>query len=238
MLRPGYAVDPTRKFASEDDPMRCFTALSVSAILAFAGAGVANLVFTDAARAFPTPSVYPISWELDFKYETPKRIVVETPGSRLPKAFWYMTYVATNNTGKEQLFLPKFEMVTKDGRVFRSDLEASPSVYAAIARRERGKPLQPTLKLQGQILVGEDQAKYGVAIWEEPSPEPGSFSIFVGGLSGENTTLPGSDGKPLMDKDGNPIVLRKTKQIDFTVRGDELYAGDPIIKTGDSWVMR
>ena len=213
--------------------MRCFPALAVSATLAFAGAG-----YFSVAEAFPKPSVYPIAWELDFKYETPKRIVVEAPGSRLPKAYWYMTYVATNNTAKEQLFLPKFEMVTKDGRVFRSDREASPSVYAAIARRERGRPLQPTLKLQGQILVGEDQAKYGVAIWEEPSPEPGNFSIFVGGLSGENVTLNGSDGKPLTDKDGNPIVLRKTRQLDFTVRGDELYAGDPIEKTGDSWVMR
>ena len=213
--------------------MRCFPALAISAALAFAGAGLFNAV-----EAFPTPSVYPIAWELDFKYEVPKRIVVEAPGGRLPKAYWYMTYVATNNTPKEQLFLPKFEMVTKDGRVFRSDTEASPSVYATIARRERAKPLQPTLKLQGQILVGEDQAKYGVAIWEEPNPEPGSFSIFVSGLSGENVPLPGSDGKPMMDKDGNPIVLRKTRQLDFTVRGDELYAGDPIEKTADTWVMR
>lgn len=213
--------------------MRSFRALSVCAILTFAGAGVFNAV-----QAFPTPSVYPIAWELDFKYETPKRIVVEAPGSRLPKAYWYLTYVATNKTDKEQLFLPKFEMVTKDGRVFRSDTEASPSVYAAIARRERGKPLQPTLKLQGQILVGEDQAKYGVAIWQEPNPEPGSFSIFVGGLSGENVPLPDSNGKPVTDKDGQPIVLRKTRQLDFTVRGDELYAGDPIEKTGDTWVMR
>ena len=33
-------------------------------------------------------------------------------------------------------------------------------------------------------------------------------------------------------------MLRKTRQLDFTVRGDELYAGDPIDATGDTWVMR
>jgi hypothetical protein len=216
--------------------MRRIPALTCCAILSAAVAGVAS--FSSVAHAYPQPSLYPISWEIDFKYEEPKRIVVETPGGGLPKAYWYMTYVATNKTDKEQIFLPKFEMVTRDGRVFRSDVEASPAVFQAIARRERSRPIQPTLKLQGQILVGEDHAKYGVAIWQEPSPEQGSFSIFIAGLSGETAALTDGDGKPLTDKDGNAIVLRKTRQLDFTVRGDELYAGDPIVKTGDTWVMR
>lgn len=217
--------------------MRWISALTCCAIVS--AAAVAGLVTgPSVAFAYPKPSLYPVSWEIDFQYETPRRIVVETPGGGLPKAYWYLTYVATNKTDREQIFLPKFEMVTRDGRVFRSDLEASPAVFQAIARRERSRPLQPTLKLQGQILVGEDHAKYGVAIWQEPSPEQGSFSIFVGGLSGETAALTDDAGKPLTNADGSPIVLRKTRQLDFTVRGDELYAGDPILKTGDSWVMR
>jgi hypothetical protein len=193
---------------------------------------------SEAPARFPQPSVYPIAWELDFKYEMPRRIVVEIPGQTAPKAFWYMTYVATNNTSQEQIFLPKFEMLTKNGAVVRSDRETSPAVFEAIARRERSKPLQPSLKLQGQIRVGEDQAKFGVAIWEEVEARPGSFTIFVTGLSGETAPLTDSAGKPMLDKDNNPISLLKTRQLDFTVRGDELYAGDPIEKTGDTWVMR
>ena len=200
-------------------------------------ASVATFTSTAPAR-YPQPSVYPIAWELDFKYETPRRIVVEIPGQAAPKAFWYMTYVATNNTDQEQIFLPKFEMLTKTGQIVRSNRETSPAVFEAIARRERSKPLQPSLKLQGTILVGEDQAKYGVAVWEEVEARPGSFTIFVNGLSGETAPLTDSTGKPMMDKDNQPITLRKSRQLDYTVRGDELYAGDPIEKTGDTWVMR
>ena len=212
--------------------MRLMPILACAMIVTAAG------LTSTAPALFPKPSLYPIAWELDFKYETPRRIVVEIPGQSAPKAFWYMTYVATNNTDQEQIFLPKFEWVTKTGQILRSDREASAAVFEAIARRERTKPLQPALKLQGQILVGEDQAKYGVAIWEEIDPRPGSFNIFVTGLSGETAPLTNSAGEPMKDKDGNTIVLRKTRQLDFTVRGDELYGGDPIVKTGDTWVMR
>ncbi len=193
---------------------------------------------TFAPALYPQPSVYPITWELEFKYETPRRIVIEVPGQASPKAYWYMTYVATNNTTEEQVFLPTFELVTKSGKVVRSDTEASKSVFDAIAQRERSKPLQSSLDLQGRILVGEDQAKYGVAIWEEPEAELGTISVYVAGLSGETAVLKDSQDKPIVDKDGKPLVLRKTLQITYTVRGDELYANDAVVKTGESWVMR
>lgn len=200
---------------------------------------LATATFTTPAPArYPQPSLYPVTWELSFKYDNIRRIVVEVPGEKSPKAYWYMTYVATNNTSEEQVFLPTFEMVTKSGKVVSANNERSRSVFDAVAARERSKPLQGDLQLQGRILVGEDQAKYGVAIWEEPEAELGSVSIYVSGLSGEISPLTDSAGKPMLDKDGKPIVLRKTLQVDYTVRGDELYANDTVVKTGESWVMR
>lgn len=199
----------------------------------------AAVAMTSIAPArFPEPSPYPTSWELTFKHDTPRRIVIEIPGHGSPKAYWYMTYTATNNTTEEQIFLPTFELVTKEGKVIRSDTEQSSVVFDSVAQRERSKPLQSALDLQGRILIGEDQAKYGVAIWEEPEAELGSFSIYVSGLSGETAVLKDSQEKPIADKDGKPITLRKTLKIDYTVRGDELYANDAIISNGESWVMR
>lgn len=219
--------------------MRLISRLTVVAAGALLAVGALTLCPSiPHANAYPEPSVYPISWELDFTFELPKRIVVEIPGGAAPKAYWYMIYVATNNTDRDQVFLPTFDLLTKEGRVIKSDMETSAAVFNAIAQRESKWPLKSALENAGMILVGEDQAKYGVAIWEEPSNEPGMFSVFVSGLSGETTPLTDSEGNEIKDKDGNVIMLRKTLQLDFNVRGDELYAGDPIDKTGEKWVMR
>jgi hypothetical protein len=192
-----------------------------------------------APARYPEPAVSPRSWDLDFVYQTPRRIVVEVPGESVPRAFWYMTYVATNNTGQDRPYLPSFELLTSDGRLIRSDLELSPSVFEAIARRQSRMPLEPALALAGTILQGEDYAKYSVAIWPEPMIEMGSFTVFVSGLSGEATTLSNADGSPTLDDSGRPIVLRKTRKLDFTVKGDENFAqNDPVLLTGDAWVMR
>src|SRR6476620_346843 len=141
---------------------------------------------TTAPSDYPKPSLYPISWELKFEHKMPKRIVVDVPGSSAPSAYWYMTYGVTNNTDKEQLFLPYFEMLTRSGKVIRSDNGVPARVFDAIKQRENNRYLQPGPKVAGELRVGEDQAKEGVAIWPEPEPRMGTFSIFVGSLSGES----------------------------------------------------
>src|SRR5205809_7519984 len=82
---------------------------------------VLTLALVSRSEAYPKPSVYPITWELKFEHSLPKRIVMQTDGSNVPQAFWYMTYTVTNETRQEQLFLPHFELVTKEGRIVRSD---------------------------------------------------------------------------------------------------------------------
>jgi hypothetical protein len=191
------------------------------------------------ASGYPEPSKYPVSWELKFEYDTPRRIVVEIPGSAVPKAYWYMTYTVTNKTDKEQDFLPVFTLVTKDGKVIRSDKGVSKAVFDKIKARSGNKLLETPIKVADTILVGDDEAKDGVAIWEEADAEMGSFSIFIGGLSGESTPVNDSKGEPILNKDGKPIILFKTLQLDYTVSGDEVFPGiDPIDKTHQRWVMR
>jgi hypothetical protein len=67
----------------------------------------------------------------------------------------------------------------------------------------------------------------------------GTFSIYVGGLSGESVMLKDEKGEAVKDKDGKPVILRKTLEITYQVRGDEMYPGeDPIVPKGEQWVMR
>jgi hypothetical protein len=198
------------------------------------------LCFLPLTRAdYPKPSPYPISWQLNFTHEIPKRVVVEVAGRSAPVAYWYMTYTVTNNTDQERTFLPIFEMVTHEGKVIRSDKDIPKVVFDTIKKREKKEFLEPWTKIGGELLLGEDQTKDGVAIWEEPMPRMGKFTIYVGGLSGEHVQMKDDQGNVMKDKNGEPLILRKTLKLDFHIRGDEVYPGeDEVDPLPEEWVMR
>jgi hypothetical protein len=182
------------------------------------------------AEPFPKPAPYPKSWELKFDHGKPKRVVVTSPKG-IAQAYWYMTYTVTNSTDQEQLFLPAFELVTEDGRVVRNDVNIPGGVFAVIKKQEGQRFLEPAELIGGKLRIGPDQAKDGVAIWPEPSAEMGNFQIYVSGLSGETATI--------KDAQGKPVILRKTLQLNFLIRGDEVYPGeDEVNENPQEWVMR
>jgi hypothetical protein len=208
-----------------------------------AALGLSPMVFTASAfggpTTYPSPSIYPISWELQFDHDLPKRIVVETPDSNVPSAYWYMKYTVTNKTDKEQIFLPHFDMVSRTGQVIRSDFNIPEKVFDEIKLREGDQFLEPFTKVGGEIRLGEDEAKDGVAIWKEPDPRMGNFIIFVGGLSGEAVQMKDDSGQPMKDADGNPIILRKTLQLNYLIRGDDVYPGQEDVNVkSEEEVMR
>ena len=208
---------------------------------------------TARAADYPEPSPYPISWELGFQHDTPKRVVVKVPGKG-NRAYWYMTYTVSNKTDEDRMFLPVFEMVTKDGTVHRSNnKDVPPHVFDEIKRRERAKYpfLEPHGKVVGVLRVGDDQAKDGVAIWAEPMAEMGNFAIYVSGLSGEIVTMKMVNGVPVKVKpettaidlkgvaEKDIIHLRKSLQLNYVIYGDEVYPGlDEVNVRPEAWVMR
>ncbi len=213
--------------------MRYLTPMLVLGLLLLAQAAE-----RDGAGSFPQPSPYPITWELKFTHGAPKRIVVELPG-QAPQAFWYMTYSVTNTTDEPRTFLPVFEMVTNDGQVIRSDRNVPYKVFTEIKAREKSKYLEHFTQIGGEVRIGEDEARDGVAIWKEPMPEMGSFSIFLTGLSGEIARLKDAEGNDLKNAKGETIILRKTLQMNYYVRGDEVYPGrDDVNTRSEAWVMR
>ena len=194
----------------------------------------------------PEPSPYPTSWEFTFEHKEPRRIVVNVPGSRAPKAYWYMPYTVTNEGEESQDFIPQFEILTEEGKIHRALRNVPKQVFEAIKGRERNNLLLPPTRVGGELRVGVDQARDSVAVWEEPQRDMGTFRIFVGGLSGEFVELKDDDGKPLVDSKGEPIILRKTLQLTYHTKGDDVYPGEDPIYTGEGriganaskWVMR
>lgn len=188
---------------------------------------------------YPRPSIAPVAWQIDFDWRTPRRIVVQLPGQSAPKAYWYMIYTVTNNNDSELFFIPAIEMLMQDGRVIPANRNIPLAVFDAIQKRARGIDLVMPQDMVGDLLRGEDALRSSVAIWEEPSPEMGTFDIFVGGLSGEVAILKDSSGEPLKDAEGDLIRVRKTRQLRFKVRGDDRDKFDDVVNLVlDTWVMR
>jgi len=188
---------------------------------------------------FPKPSLYPISWELKFTHGLPRRIVVQAPCDNVPRAYWYVTYTVTNDSEQEQTFLPTFELLADDGRLIRSDTNIPAVVFNTIKAQEKKPLLEPFTTIAGEIRLGEDEARDGVAIFPEPTTRMGHFSIFVSGLSGEAVNLTDQQGTPVKDAEGQPIILRKTLRLNYHVRGDEVYPGeDEVNEKTEEWIMR
>lgn len=190
-------------------------------------------------QGYPTPSMAPVAWEIDFASRTPRRIVVQAPGQESPRAYWYMIYTVTNNTDEEIFFVPAIEMLTQDGKVIPANRNLSGAVFDAVQKRARGTELTRPQEIVSNLLIGEDAARSSIAVWEEPSPEMGTFDVYVGGLSGEIAVLTDSNGEALKDAEGNPIRVRKTKQLRFKIRGDNRDKfNDEVNLVQEAWVMR
>ncbi|MEA2711002.1 MAG: hypothetical protein QOF78_3603 [Phycisphaerales bacterium] len=204
--------------------MRRFLLLTLTALIIAA--------FAPFTRAdFPKPSPYPKTWELSFEHGKPQRVVVQDAKTNVPRAYWYMTYQVTNNSDNEQPFLPAFELVTEDGRIVRNDINIPRPVFEEIKRREGSRYMEPAALIAGKLRIGPDEAKDGVAIWPEPTAEMGRFNVFVSGLSGEIATVKVPTTKP--------VILHKTLQLNYLVRGDEVYPGeDEVNENPSQWVMR
>ncbi len=220
------------------------------AVALIAAVPVVGVVLADppAAKPYPIPAIYSAAWTLKFEHTLPKRIVVDIPGQKLPKAYWFMTYTVTNKTDREQAWLPTFEFLTEEGKVIQSDGKNIPAkVFETIKAREKNQFLEPLTKVAGPLRIGDAEARESAIIWEEPEAELGHFSIFISGLSGEVRQFKKVDGNLVELKTGadfkeagtNLIILRKTFQLNFFINGDDIYPGQDVVnEKAEVWVMR
>jgi hypothetical protein len=222
--------------------------------------------------AVPPAGPNPLTWQFTFDYSIPKRLVITPRGADKAQAYWYVTYTISNRGRQAEQFNPIFEMVTDDGLVIRSDdkryemvdgqvrevkrtlvtrgakneiTERIPQdVLTTIRDREKNPSLQSVNQISGPLRAGPDEARQGVAIFPEPKPRMGQFSIFVAGLSGDLIDLKkvGTDYVE-RKKDEMPasddVILRRTYQIRCQVLGDDKYPGEHRLeRVGEGWVYR
>lgn len=188
-------------------------------------ASLAAFALAAAALAYPQPSPYPITWELKHELNTPKRLVVDG------KAYWYVTYTVRNDSGQERVFLPRFELLTPDGKLHRADRLIPIEVVNEVRKQAGVRFLEQYNQIAGEVRLGEDQSRDGVTIWPEPSAEDREFTLFFTGFSGETakTTTP----------DGTEVTLFKSLKLDYTLPGDPKFRAEITPReTARSYVMR
>lgn len=183
------------------------------------------------ALAFPEPSIVPKSWELDIKLGKPQAVAIRDLNGD-PQWFWYLSYVVTNNTGEERLFIPEVTVASDMGDILSAGQNVPPGVFTAIKQREKNSLLMSPVEIVGRLLQGPDFAKESAIIWPAFKHPVDEVSIFIAGISGESQSVPHPGT-------GESIVMRKTLMLRYATPGGNVHPQSQSVKfEGDEWVMR
>jgi len=206
--------------------MRRVVALVMVAV-AMGGAGVAGM--ERSTLAHPIPSIVPVSWELNFRYGPLERMFMPINGQQ--KAFWFMRYTVINNSGRDVLFTPSFELVSETGSVSEAFKEVPNEVFSKIKDMYKNQFLQGPTAIYGRLLQGQDNAKDGVIIFTDIDAEARNFQLFVKGLSGETAEVK----NPVT---GKPVILQKTLELDYNIPGQAIGIEPRPELRSTKWVMK
>ncbi|QYK47054.1 MAG: hypothetical protein KF838_09680 [Phycisphaeraceae bacterium] len=183
----------------------------------------------------PEPDPIPTRWQLDLRPGSLRLVsVAATPGD--PRAYAFMTYRVTNNTGQDLPFVPAFDLATDEGLVLRSGQNVPATVTAHVLALLNNEFIEDQIGILGTLQQGPENAKDGVVIWPLPDLLTDRLTVYAAGFSGES--------KPVMVNDpatGERVrkTLRKVRAFRFATPGNLVL--DPSIAIqlqSDEWIMR
>ena len=194
-----------------------------------AGACLTVLSLATSLFAYPTPAVVPYRWELTFE-PGPLRLYVDSADDS--NVYWYFTYKVTNRTGRDQVWAPSLTLFTDSGEIMNSGRDVPARVVDSIDALLGNELLESQNEIIGDIHHGKEHAKEGLAVWPAKSTDINELSLFVAGISGETARIT----NPVTSED---VVLRKTLQRDYLIRGDALARGSkPAELVHQEWILR
>ncbi len=183
----------------------------------------------------PEPDPIPTRWQLDLRPGDLRLISVEAqPGE--PRAYAFLTYRVTNNTGQDLPFVPAFDLATDEGVVVRSGQNVPASVTVQILKLLNNEFIQDQIGILGTLQQGPENAKDGVVIWPIPDLLTDRLTVYAAGFSGES--------KPVMVTDpatGEKVrkTLRKVRALRYVTPGNlVLDSSRPVELQLDEWIMR
>jgi hypothetical protein len=191
-------------------------------------AALAVLPAISGALAYPRPAAVAPRWELEFEPGELRLYVDQDSGG----AYWYFTYMVTNRTGRDQVWAPTFALFTDAGEILPSGRGVPSRVAADIKTLLGNEFLEHQNEIIGEIFHGRDHAKEGLVVWPARHLEVNERSLFIAGASGETASV-------VNPMTGERVLLRKTLQRDYLIRGDAIARGSkPVALRSQRWVMR
>lgn len=196
-----------------------------------AGLALGAAVMT--AMAPPEPDPIPRRWQLDVEPGT-LRVATFDIKDQGRRAYFYMTYTVTNNSGEDLLFAPSFELAL-DHEVVRSGRSVPLEVTKQLLNSTQIAGIEDQISIIGPILQGKENAKSGLIVWPANEMAPLELTVYAAGFSGETATVERPDSK-----NHDKVVLRKTMMLRYAPPGDLSQNGQNAIPLGEPlrWIMR
>ena len=180
------------------------------------------------SSAFPKPSAVPQRWELDFS-AGPLRLYTDPLDG---DAYWYFTYTVINNTGRDQLWVPSFDLFTDAGEIIPGGDQVPARITSAIRAMLGNELLETQREALGDILQGEEHAIDGLIVWPLKDQDVNILELFIAGVSGETARV-------VHPRTGEEVILRKSIHRRYLVRGNAIRRGsEPVELVKERWILR
>jgi hypothetical protein len=163
--------------------------------------------------------------------------------------FWFFTYEVVNNTGSDQRFAPRIELLSDEGHVVRQGDGVPGRVTKEIKAFLKNPLLEDQFEILGEVLQGKEHARTGLVVFRAPDLDDADaktkprvnakqdldhteLSVFVQGLSRETE-------KKVDAKTGATVTLRKTMRLDYQIPGNPSTSGTVVYPIHASeWIFR
>lgn len=155
-----------------------------------------------------------VDWEIDFA-PGDLRLFVDPADGRY---YWYFTYTVTNLTERDVVFAPRIELFLDSGEILRSG-RGVPSRAVDQIKRLLGNPLlEDQNRIIGDLRVGRENARTGIAIWPAEDLDVTELTLFFQGLSSQRKDV-------IHPETGELVPLYRTLRREYVVPGDPAERG-------------
>jgi hypothetical protein len=195
-----------------------------------------------AGFAAPRPAIVqgPQQWTARVMVEPLRMVVLPAAREGSPGRYWYVVLSVENTASRAIDLYLQADLLTDSFDLVPADRSVPPEVFRIVKARHAGTyPFLEDLPVTGtRILQGPDHVRDFAVIWPDLNPEVKAVSLFIGGMSNETVAI---DHPTAKDPSGTPtkVFLKKTLQLDFTLKGESDLRGDENVQLAVSrWVMR